>query len=110
MTAIRAQRRSVAPPPPDTSRPRSDGRRVLFEVLVEGHAVPCAISQHALRDIVTGGKRMNPGDILHCFALARTQIEALALRKIQGRRGAPQGVLYIWPEDAEDEAPDTAAS
>jgi len=89
----------------ETLPPRSDGRRVLFDVMVAGTAVPCAISQHALRDLVTGGKRMNPGDILHCFALARAQIEALARRKIAGRRSAPQGVLYIWPEDAEDEVP-----
>jgi hypothetical protein len=30
-------------------------------------------------------------------------IEDLALRKIRGRRGLPQGILYIWPDDAEVE-------
>lgn len=87
------------------SRPRSDGRRVLFDVVADGRSVPCAISQQALRDLASGGRRMPPGDVMECFAAARATIEALALRKIRGRRGPPQGILYIWPDDAEVDAP-----
>lgn len=78
---------------------------MLFEVVADGRPVPCAISQQALRDLASGGRRMAPGDAMACFAAARETIEALALRKIRGRRGLPQGILYIWPDDTETEAP-----
>lgn len=110
MSALPAPRRRAPAPPTQASRPQSDGRRVLFEVTVEGHPVPCAISQHALRDLITRGKGASPGDLMQCFTAVRPRVEALALRKIRGRRGTPQGVLYIWPEDAEDEAPDGTAA
>lgn len=86
------------------SGPRSDGRRVLFEVLEGGERIACAISQHALRDIAAEGMRRGkaPGDLLACFAAARPRIEALTLRAIRARRSRPQGVLYIWPDDEEE--------
>lgn len=109
MTAARASARRAAPrsgaEPAGASRASSDGRRVLFEVLVDGTPFACAISHHALRDMASGGKRPSAGDLLQCFASARPRLEALALRKIRGRRGAPQGVLYIWPEDEETPEP-----
>lgn len=108
MTAVRSLPKRAAPrpgaEPADASRASSDGRRVLFEVLVDGTPFACAISHHALRDMASGGKRPGAGDMLQCFATARPRLEALALRKIRARRGAPQGVLYIWPED--EEAPE----
>jgi hypothetical protein len=103
MSALPA-RQPRAAAAPRAARPQSDGRRVLFEVVMDGQVVPCAIAQHALRDLVTGGKRTSPGDLMRCFDTVRPQVEALALRKLRARRGTPQGVLYIWPDDAEDEA------
>lgn len=104
------QRARKPAPARDPNEPRSDGRRVLFTVLLDGREIPCAIAQHALRDIASGGKRPNAGDLLQCFATARPQIEALALRKLRARRGDPLGVLYIWPEDAEEDAAEPADS
>ena len=92
-----------------TSRPRSDGRRILFEVVEGERRVACAISLQALGEM-TDRRRAQPGNALECFAAARPRIEALALRKILARRTAPQGVLYIWPDDdGEDEPPEPAA-
>lgn len=109
MTGARSTTRQAARPagaePAGASRASSDGRRVLFEVLVDGAPFACAISHHALRDMASGGKRPGAGDLLQCFATARPRLEALAQRKIRARRGAPQGVLYIWPEDEETPEP-----
>lgn len=109
MTATRSSPKRAAPragaEPAGASRASSDGRRVRFEVLVDGTPFACAISHHALRDMASGGKRPGAGDLLQCFASARPRLEALALRKIRARRGAPQGVLYIWPEDEETPEP-----
>ncbi|MBX9702360.1 MAG: DUF1488 domain-containing protein [Acetobacteraceae bacterium] len=97
-------------PAPLPDEPRSDGRRVLFTVVADGRPIPCAIAQHALRDLAAGGKRPGGGDLLTCFLGARPRIEAMALRKIRGRRGDPLGVLYIWPEDAVEGEADAALS
>ena len=108
MTAAPKRKPAAARPrAPDPSGARIDGRNLRFEVVADGRAVACAISQHALRDMTAGGKHIVPGDLLACFAKLRPRVEALAMRRIRARRVMPQGVFYIWPEDedAEPRAP-----
>ncbi len=82
-------------------RPRLDGRRVLFEVEVDGRAIPCSISLPSLQDI--GMRRhMRPEDALQCFGQEWPRIEAAALRKLRGRASVTGGVLNVWADDLED--------
>ena len=81
-------------------RPRSDGRRVLFDVQKDEHSIPCAISQHALRDMMREkGKRAGAADLMDCFAAAWPRIEAMALSALRARRSEPLGIFYIWPDE-----------
>jgi hypothetical protein len=85
------------------SRPRLDGRRLLFEVAQGGGSVTCAISLGALQDL--GGRRhFRPADLLRCFEEARGRIAAVALRKLRARPEGASGLVNIWADDVEDEA------
>jgi len=88
--------------------PRWDGNRVAFEIEVEGHTVPCAISRSALQDL--GGYRHYSGpELLRCFANARPRIEAIAADKFSARPESVYGVVSIWSDDL-DEAPPVPAA
>lgn len=88
------------------SHPRWDGRRVLFEIADGDRSVACTISLNALQDL-TGHRRFKPGELLACFAEARTQIGAIALGKLRARAAGADGLLYIWSEDIEEPPPDS---
>lgn len=83
------------------SRPRLDGRRVLFEVeSAAGRVVPCAISLGALQDL--GGRRhFRPEDLLALFERSWPQIEAAVRHKLRSRSPASAGLLHIWTDDVE---------
>lgn len=93
---------------PDTvSHPRWDGRRMLFELRDADRAVPCAISLAALQDL--GERRhFRPAELLGCFAAAREQIAAIALRKLHARGPGVTGTLSIWSDDIDDPPPASA--
>ncbi len=90
--------------PPIASRPRWDGRRVLFELADGDRNVACTISANALQDL-SGQRRFKPADLLACFATTRAQIGAIALGKLRARTANATGLLYIWSEDIEDPPP-----
>jgi hypothetical protein len=96
--------------PAIAAEPYWDGRRILFEVIADDQAVPCAISMNALQDLSTQ-RRFKPADLLKCFAAARNRIEAIALNKYRTRPGGGCGLLHIWSDDV-DEVPaaDTPAA
>lgn len=93
------------------SRPRLDGRRVLFEVETEGRSVPCAISLGALQDL-SGRRHFRPEELLDLFEQARPQIEVAVRHKLRSRSPASAGLLHIWADDveaAEENSPDPPA-
>ena len=90
---------------PIAVRPRSDGRRLLFEMVEEGRSVACAISLMALED-VSGSRCSKPADQLKSFAAARERIEAIALGKIRARAQEASGLLNIWSNDVEPDEVD----
>ena len=83
------------------SRPRLDGRRVLFEVESPGgRTIACAISLGALQDL--GGRRhFRPEDLLALFERSWPQIEAAVRLKLRSRSPASAGLLHIWTDDVE---------
>ena len=89
---------------PTASKPRWDGRRILFEVADGAGSAPCTISVNALQDL-TGRRHFKPADMLACFAGARPRIEAIALAKLRARNAATTGLLYIWSDDIDDPPP-----
>lgn len=88
-------------PATSSSRPRWDGRNILFEVIEGRHSVACAISPQAL-EVLSGRRRFKPADLLGSFAGARTRIETIALAKLGTRPFEPLGVLHIWSDDVYD--------
>lgn len=92
------------------SRPRLDGRRVLFDVEADGQMVPCAISLTALQD-VSERRHFKPAEVLLCFAKAQPRIEAIVRDKLRRRGAHVGGLLNVWADDFEDpdEAQDQAA-
>jgi hypothetical protein len=90
--------------PAAAAEPRWDGRRILFEVIDNDHAVACAISVNALQDLSTQ-RRFRPDDLLKCFANARTRIETIALAKYRARRQGVSGILHIWSDDVDEPPP-----
>lgn len=92
-------------PMPIASKPRWDGRRILFEVADGDSSAPCTISVNALQDL-SGQRRFKPADLLACFAGARPRIEAIALAKLRARNASTTGLLYIWSDDVEDPSPE----
>lgn len=91
-------------PKPIASKPRWDGRRILFEVADGDGSAPCTISVNALQDL-SGQRRFKPADLLACFAGARPRIEAIALAKLRARNASATGLLYIWSDDIDDPPP-----
>jgi hypothetical protein len=92
-----------------TSRPRWDGRRVLFEIVEGGRSAACTISANALQDL-SRQRSSKPADLLACFDGARARIGAVALAKLRARKGGASGLLYVWSEDIDDPPqPDTPA-
>jgi hypothetical protein len=87
----------LAEPP----RPRWDGTRVLFEIVVGDEWVPCAISRGALQDL-SARNHYKSADLLRCFANARNRIEAIAVDKLRARSGDQSGPLNIWADDIQD--------
>lgn len=82
-------------------QPRSDGKRVLFEVVEEGRSFACAISQMALEE-VSEKRCFRPADQLKSFAASRQRIEAIALGKIRAQGGSEAALLNIWSSDLGD--------
>ncbi len=102
---------SIAPAKHATP-PRLEGRRVTFEIEVDGAWMPCAISEAAIFD-VAGLKHMRPNEMLGVFLRARLRIEAIARAKLLARAGQVQGTLNIWSDDIEpppDAAPGAKAA
>jgi Protein of unknown function (DUF1488) len=92
-----------------TSRPRWDGRRVLFEIAEGDRSAACTISANALQDL-SRQRSSKPADLLACFDGARARIGAVALAKLRARKGGASGLLYVWSEDIDDPPqPDTPA-
>jgi len=83
------------------SKPRWDGRRVLFDIAVLGERVPCAISQGALQTI-NGRRHFKPIELLRHFMQSREQIEALATTIFQLRPTNVTGIVSIWEDDVDD--------
>jgi hypothetical protein len=86
------------------SRPRWDGRRILFEVTDGDQRVACAISLNALQDL-SQVRRFSPPELLKCFAAARQRIEAIAIGKLRGRSNGVPGLLNIWSDDIDELPP-----
>jgi Protein of unknown function (DUF1488) len=82
------------------SRPRLDGRRVLFEVESAGRSIPCAISLGALQDL-SGRRHFRPEELLDLFERSWPQIEAAVRLKLRNRSPASAGLLHIWTDDVE---------
>ena len=91
-----------------TSRPRWDGRRVLFEIAEGDRSAACTISANALQDL-SGQRRFKPADLLACFDKARTRIGAIALAKLRSRTAGATGLLYVWSDDIDDPPPASSA-
>lgn len=96
----------MKPQPENGSRPRLDGRRVLFDVEADGHLVPCAISLTALQD-VSERRHFKPAEVLLCFAKAQPRIEEIVRNKLRRRGAHVAGVLNVWADDFEDPEADT---
>ena len=86
---------------PIAVHPRCDGRRLLFDIVDDGRRVTCAISVMALEDL-SEKRCYKPADQLSSFALARRQIEIIALGKIQTQGQDASGLLTIWSNDVDD--------
>jgi hypothetical protein len=86
---------------PIAVHPRCDGRRLLFDIVDDGRHVACAISLMALEDL-SESRCYRPADQLKSFALARRQIEIIALGKIQMQAQNASGMLSIWSNDVDD--------
>jgi hypothetical protein len=80
------------------ARPRSDGRRVLFELDDHGRSIACAISLDALRGL-NGLRGDRAAILLECFVAARGRIEAIARDKYRTRSAGVFGTLHIWSDD-----------
>lgn len=91
--------------PAAASRPRWDGRRIMFEI-ANGDAgnVACTISVNALQDL-SGRRQFKPADLLACFAETRERIGVIALAKLRARAAGASGLLYIWSDDVEEPPP-----
>jgi hypothetical protein len=83
------------------SRPRWDGRRVLFEIADGERSAACTISANALQDL-SGQRRFKPADLLACFDKALARIGAIALAKLRLRTAGATGLLYVWSDDIDD--------
>ncbi len=83
------------------SRPRVDGRRVLFDVEADGQLVSCAISLTALQD-VSERRHFKPAEVLLCFAKAQPRIEEIVRSKLLRRGAHVAGLLNVWADDFED--------
>jgi hypothetical protein len=93
-----------------TSRPRWDGRRVLFEIAEGDRGAACTISTNALQDL-SRQRSSKPADLLACFEASRARIGAVALAKLRARKASASGLLYLWSEDIDDPPqPDTPAA
>ena len=93
----------------EVAKPRWDGSRVVFEIDVDGEAVPCAISRSALQDI-SGVRRFAPVDLLRGFSEVRGRIEEIAANKFRIRPESVTGFVSIWADDIEDVRPAPAGT
>lgn len=87
--------------PENGSRPRLDGRRVLFDVEADGRMVSCAISLTALQD-VSERRHFKPAEVLQCFTKAQPRIEEIVRNKLRRRGAHVAGLLNVWADDFED--------
>ncbi len=87
------------------ARPSWDGGRVLFEIVVDGNRIPCAISRGALEEI-SGVFCNKTATGLSCFMLARPRIEVLALEKLRSRPAGVSGCINLWIDDLDFPSPD----
>jgi len=99
---------TAAKPKVAISPPRWDGSRVLFEIVVGGQRVACAISRGALQDVV-GRRHFASADLLRGFMGARERIERIAVGMFTARPESVSGVVSIWADDIDD-APTAAVA
>jgi hypothetical protein len=89
------------------SKPRWDGRRILFEIAHAAGEAPCTISVDAVQELA-GRRTFRPAELLLGFEQARPQITAIAVGKWRARPPAASGLTHIWASDI-DEQPEPAA-
>lgn len=94
--------------PGEASPPRWDRNRVLFEIVEDGSAVPCAISKEALQDI-SDRRYAKPAELLACFASVRDRVERIAREKFRVRPDSVDGLVTIWSGDLDDPEPEESA-
>ncbi|MFT8247151.1 DUF1488 family protein [Roseomonas sp. BN140053] len=82
-------------------------RRVFFEIFVNGHAMPCAISGAALEEIAKH-RHVTARDALACFEQSRDRIEAVARKKAHRRAEGASGLLNLWTGDLDEPPPEGA--
>ncbi|NOG71259.1 hypothetical protein HJG45_12865 [Roseicella sp. DB1501] len=87
---------------PIAMHPRGEGKRVLFEIVDSGHHVVRTISTMALEDLRHRRCCYKPADQLNSSALARRQIETIALGKIGRQVQDASGLLSIRSNDVDD--------
>jgi len=74
--------------------PHWDGMRMLFQMMIDGKAVSCAISKSALRDVIFLHSKAC-FDPMSCFLDNLSWIEAIARAKYTARHDP----LHVWPGD-----------
>ena len=86
------------------TRPRWDGSRMLFDILVGDARVACAISRGALQDL-SERRSFKTEDLRKSFMKARGRIEQIAHEKLRARPDRIPGTLLIWADDLDDLPP-----
>ena len=87
-----------------SSIPHWDGSGVQFEIADGGAAILCTVSRTAL-DEIGGTHSLRTADLLTCFHLHRSRIEAMAVSKAQARPPCVSGRLHLWATDMDDLPP-----
>jgi hypothetical protein len=83
------------------SKPRWDGRRILFEIEHGGSAAACCISAAAVQELF-GHRSFKPADLLRHFEARRGRIAQIAAEKLRSRPDSAGGLTQIWSSDIED--------
>lgn len=83
------------------SKPRWDGRRLLFTLEIDGGEVSCAISRDALQ-VLGGGRFVRNGDLLGSFAQSRKRITEIAVEMLRTRPESITGTVSIWADDIDE--------
>jgi hypothetical protein len=89
------------------TRPRWDGSRMLFDMIVGDAHIACSISQGALQEL-SETRSFRPEDFRRAFTKARRRIERIAHEKFCARPDGIFGTLNIWADDLDDLPPASA--